>query len=296
MELRGLRYFLAVAQELHFGRAAARLHISQPPLTEHIKRLEAELGVQLFQRTKRSVKITPAGTALLLEAQRVLGDIESMQQVVRLADHGMNGILRAGFMSSATYAGIGSVSKHLMRHLPDMSITWHGMTTSEQVLALQSMQIDLGFLHLPCDARGLQVRPITRDVLVVVLHASHPLARHRTISLIDLRDDDFVLPPRASAPGLHDLITSTCRDAGFSPLIRHRARDLLSIISLISVGSGVSLVPRWLSNTRFPNIGFRPLRQNAPIVEFSVAWNPENPSPVLRRTIEVLAPTFEKFQ
>ena len=296
MELRNLRYFIAVAQELHFGRAAARLHISQPPLSERIKRLEQELGVTLFERTKRSVRITAAGTALFLEAQRILGDVEGLYQVVRRANEGITGIIRAGFMSSASYAGIGSISKRLMRQLPGVSITWHGMPTVEQIHALLSMQLDLGFIHLPSDVRGLEIRPIARDALMIALSASHPLSGSKAISLADLRDDDFVLTPRASNPGLHDLIVAACHKAGFSPIIRHQARDLLSIMGLISANAGVALVPHWLLTAHFPNTIFRKLKDKTPLVELGLAWNPENRSPILLRTIDELRPLFERFQ
>jgi DNA-binding transcriptional LysR family regulator len=296
MELRGLRYFLAVAQELHFGRAAARLNISQPPLTEHIKRLEAELGVLLFARTKRTVRITAAGEALQQEARRLLEDVEDLYQVVRRAEEGMTGILRAGFMSSATFAGVEGIAGHLKSLLPGVSITWHGMPTSEQIHALRSQQIDLGFVHLPADTRRLQVRGIARDELVVGLNSAHRLANQRFIALEDLRDDDFVLSPRSSAPGLHDLILATCVDAGFSPVIRHRARDLLSIISMISVGAGVSLVPAWLTATHFPNTRFQRLKGKAPLIELGIAWNADNASPVLHETLKALKPVFERFE
>ncbi len=294
MELRGLRYFMAVAQELHFGRAAARLHISQPPLTEHIKKLEAELGVRLFERTKRSVRITPAGEALQQEARRLLGDVEDLYQVVRRADEGLNGILRTGFMSSATFAGVDRLSTHLLRHLPGVSITWHGLPTSEQVMALRAQQLDLGIVHLPADTRGLELRVIARGDLVVAMHTAHPLARRRKIALAELRDDSFVLSPRPSAHGLHDLIIATCQRAGFSPLIRHQARDMVSIISMVSIGAGVSLVPTWLAASKFPNTVYVRLKEQAPQIELAVAWNPENLSPVLHRTLETLAPVFAR--
>jgi DNA-binding transcriptional LysR family regulator len=288
MELRGLRYFLAVAQELHFGRAAARLNISQPPLTEHIKKLEAELGALLFERTKRSVKLTPAGVALQHEAHRVLGDIEGLRRVVRVAQSGETGLLRAGFMSSAPFARARELYACLARDLPGVSVIWHGLTTSEQIRALRSGQIDVGLLHLPADTSGLQVQPIVRDRLVLAVHASHPMAGRRSAPLAALRDDGFILPPRESAPGLHDLIVATCARAGFSPMIPHRARDMLAMISLVSIGSGVSIVPRWLTAAGFPDTHFLAIAGGAPTVELALAWNPANDSPVLARALAAL--------
>lgn len=292
MELRGLRYFLAVAQELHFGRAAARLHISQPPLTQHIKKLETDLGVLLFERTKRSVKLTAAGAALLHEARRVLGDVEGLRHVVHVAQSGETGLLRAGFMSSAPFARARELYKCLARDLPGVSVTWHGLTTSEQIRALRQGQIDLGFLHLPADTAGLEVAPVVRDRLVLAVHVSHPQGHRASASLSTFKHDGFILPPRESAPGLHDLIVATCSAAGFSPEIPHRARDMLAMISLVSIGAGVSIVPRWLDATGFPDVRCLRIRGPSPIVELVLAWNPENPSPVLKRALSTLRATF----
>lgn len=292
MELRGLRYFLAVAQELHFGRAALRLHISQPPLTQHIKKLEADLGAQLFERTKRSVKLTAAGTALLHEAQRVLGDVEGLRRVVRVAQSGETGLLRAGFMSSAPFARARELYACLARDLPGVSVIWHGLTTSEQIRALQAMQIDLGFLHLPADTQGLKVLPVVKDRLVLAVHVSHPQAARKSAPLRLFREDGFILPPRESAPGLHDLIVATCAAAGFSPQIPHRARDMLAMISLVSIGSGVSIVPRWLTAAGFPDVRYLQIQGRIPMVELALAWNPANASPVLARALPALEATL----
>lgn len=288
MELRGLRYFLAVAQELHFGRAAARLHISQPPLTQHIKKLEADLGVLLFERTRRSVTLTPAGTALLHEARRLIGDVEGLRRVVRIAESGETGLLRAGFMSSAPFARARELYKCLARDLPGVTVIWHGLTTSEQSHALRSMQIDLGFLHLPSDTSDLQILPVVSDRLVLAVHGSHPLAGRRSAPLALFHDDGFILPPRESAPGLHDRIIATCSAAGFSPSIPHRARDMLAMISLVSIGSGVSIVPRWLTASGFPDVHYLDIEGDAPVVELVLAWNPRNTSPVLARALTAL--------
>ncbi len=288
MELRGLRYFLAVAQELHFGRAAARLHISQPPLTQHIKKLEADLGVLLFDRSKRAIKLTVAGTALLHEAQRVIGDVEGLRRVVRVAQSGETGLLRAGFMSSAPFARARELYACLARDLPGVSVVWHGLTTSEQIRALHAGQIDLGFLHLPADTSGLEVLPVVRDRLVLAVHVSHPQAGRSSAPLRLFSDDGFILPPRESAPGLHDLIVATCTAAGFSPSIPHRARDMLAMISLVSIGSGVSIVPRWLTATGFPDVRYLQIEGPAPTVELALAWSRDNDSPVLGRALQAM--------
>jgi len=292
MEIRGLRYFLAVAQELHFGRAAARLHISQPPLTQHIKKLEAELGVRLFERNRHSVRLTAAGSALLHEARRVLGDLEGLRRVARVAQLGETGVLRAGFMSSAPFARAREVYACLTRDLPGVTVTWHGLTTSEQIRALHAGQIDLGFLHLPANTAGLSTLSVVRDRLVLAVHASHRLAGRRRVSLANLRDDGFILPPRESAPGLHDLIVGTCLAAGFSPEIPHRARDMLAMISLVSIGSGVSIVPAWLTAAGFPDVRYLEIGPRAPAVELVLAWSPRHGTPVLDRALAAIGHTL----
>jgi DNA-binding transcriptional LysR family regulator len=285
MELREIRYFLAVADELHFGRAAARLHISQPPLTQHIKKLEADLGVRLFDRNRRTVKLTASGQAMLDEARRIVGDIEGMRRIVQRTELGETGLLRAGFMSSAPFAKARELYTCLARDMRGISVTWHGLTTSEQVRALQLHQIDLGFIHLPGEHPGLKVQTVVDDRLVLAVHASHPLAGRNSAPLKAFSADGFILPPRASAPGLYDLIIATCNAAGFSPAIPHRARDMLAMISLVSIGSGVSIVPRWLTGAGFPDVCFLDIAGRVPQVQLALAWNPENKSPVLQRAL-----------
>lgn len=294
MELRGLRYFLAVAEELHFGRAAARLHISQPPLTQHIKKLESDLGVLLFDRNKHSVRLTSAGSALLHEARRVLGDVDGLRRVVHVAQSGETGVLRVGFMNSAPFAKARDLYGCLARDLPGVSVAWHGLTTAQQISALRNDQIDLAMLHLPADTEGFALLPVVRDRLVVAVHASHPQAHRTSVSLSVFRHDGFILPPRENAPGLHDLIVSTCLDAGFSPDIPHRARDMMAMIALVSIGSGVSVVPRWLTSTGFPEVRYLGIRGPSPMVELALAWRPDNPSPVMERALAAIRQTLAR--
>jgi len=294
MEIRDLRYFLAVADELHFGRAAAKLHISQPPLTQHIKKLEADLDVRLFDRNKRSVKLTNAGVALVDEARRLVNDAESLKRLVQNSESGDTGLLRAGFMSAAPLANAREFFICLTQELPGISVAWHGLTTSEQIQALHLKQIDLGFVHLPADCAGLKVLPIVSDQLVIAVYKSHPLANRKTAELKNFSQDRFILPPRSSAPGLYDLMIATCNAAGFSPIIPHRARDMISMVSLVSVGSGVSIVPRWLAGAGFPDVRFLTITGRVPTVQLALAWNPGNTSSVLQRALIALQDRVKK--
>lgn len=285
MEFREIRYFLAVAEELHFGRAAARLNISQPPLTQHIKKLEADLGVRLFDRNRRTVKLTESGKAMVDEARRILGDIDGIRRIVQRTGLGETGMIRAGFMSSAPFAKARELYTCLARELRGISVTWHGLTTSEQIRALQLQQIDVGFVHLPAEHPGLKVHPIVGGRLVIAVHASHPMAARASAPLKAFSTDGFILPPRESAPGFYDLIIATCNGAGFSPAIPHHARDMLAMISLVSIGSGVSVVPRWLTSAGFPDVRFLEIAGRVPQVQLALAWNPLNKSAALKRAL-----------
>lgn len=288
MHLRSLSCFVAVAEELHFGRAAKRLNISQPPLTQHIKKLEAELGALLFHRTKRSVHITEAGMALLDEARRVIAQSEGMRHMVQRAVKGQSGYLRVGFITSSVFTKARRLYEKLSRGVPGITVVWQEMSSSEQISSLREGKIDMGFIHTPADHEGLAARVIIRDPLVVVVPDSHRLAGRRTVSLSELADDDFVLPLRHMSPSRYDRIIAACSAAGINPAIPHQPRHLLTILGLVSMGAGVSLVPSTLTTAGFPSVAFLKIQGKAPIAEVSVLWNPDNRSPVLARALAAL--------
>ncbi|MDW3684194.1 LysR substrate-binding domain-containing protein [Cupriavidus sp. CuC1] len=290
MELRDLRMFLALAEELHFGRAAERLRISQPPLTKHIQQLEAQLGVMLFDRNKRSVRLTPAGSALVQEARRILSQAEVAMQVVRRAEHGETGTLRIGFVAAVIYIGIEKLFARLERDLAGVETVWEEMGSSEQVEALRHDRIDLGFAQVQTGAAEMSAHLVARTPLVAALPATHRLAGKRRVDPAELVEEPFIVIPRESAPGYFDLVVSTCLQSGFSPNIRHYARHLLSVVSLVALGRGVSLVPRTLGRAALPGVVLKPLA-GAPAqaqAEYSVIWHPDNQSPVLARALGLL--------
>ncbi|MGO4329072.1 LysR substrate-binding domain-containing protein [Cupriavidus sp. 2TAF22] len=290
MEMRDLRMFLALAEELHFGRAAERLRISQPPLTKHIQQLEAQLGVMLFDRNKRSVRLTPAGSALVQEARRILSQAEIAMQVVRRAEHGETGTLRIGFVAAVIYIGIEKLFARLERDLAGVETVWEEMGSSEQVEALRHDRIDLGFAQVQAGAGEMATHLVARTPLVAALPATHRLAQRRRIDPAELEDETFIVIPRESAPGYFDLIVSTCLQSGFSPNIRHYVRHLLSVVSLVALGRGVSLVPRTLGRAALPGVVLKPLAGTAAQAqaEYSVIWHPGNQSPVLARALGLL--------
>lgn len=287
MEIRELRMFLALAEELHFGRAAARLRISQPPLTKHIQQLEAELGVMLFDRNKRSVRLTQSGIALVQEARRIVGQAEVAKQVVKRAGQGEGGTLRIGFVAALLYIGMEQLIDALERHMAGVEMVWEEMGSSDQVEALRHDRIDLGLAQISRGADDMAIHPIARTPLMAALSSGHRLARRRRIDLADLQDEPFIVIPRESAPAYFDLIVSTCMRAGFSPNVRHYARHLLSVASLVALGRGVSLVPRTAERAQLPGVVLKPLLGEPVHAEYSVVWSPNNRSPSLARALDV---------
>ncbi|OJA45742.1 LysR family transcriptional regulator [Burkholderia ubonensis] len=264
MELKQLRYFVAVAEELHFGRAAKRLFISQPALSFDIRKFEDALGVQLFARTSKSVALTNAGEVLLGEARRLLLQAAEAERLTVRSASGYAGRLRVGFVHSMLYRGLPDAVRRFEADHPGVEIVLSEMNTQAQVQAIQRGQIDLGYAHWGHFPPEVDSTPIHAEPFVCCLPAGHPLARRRQVALAALADEPFILFPRDAAPHYHDLIIAQCVNAGFSPLIRHEARLWQTILSMIEFGMGVALVPRVLQQVKSGRLAFRPLK-DAPL-------------------------------
>lgn len=283
-----MRMFLTLAEELHYGRAAARLFISQPPLTKAIQQLEARLGVTLFDRNKRSVRLTVAGTALVQEARRLLAQTELSIRAVQRAERGDAGRLRIGFVAAVLFMDIREVLQKLERDLPGLESVWEEMGSSEQLQALEQDRIDIGFAQVSQGVGDMMSIPVGRVGLVVALEEGHRLARRRRVRLEDLAEDAFVAIPRHSGPSFHDLTISACMGAGFSPRIMHYAKHLVSVVSLVAMGLGVSLVPRSFARAGVPGVVFKDIDGMAVEAEYSAVWNPANTLPLLPHVLGVL--------
>jgi DNA-binding transcriptional LysR family regulator len=288
MDPKSLRYFLAVAEELHYGRAAERLCMSQPPLTKHIQQLEARLGVMLFDRNKRGVRLTPAGSAMVREARRLLAQTERSMRAVQLAEHGDIGRVRIGFVAAVLFMGVESVFRRIELDLKGVDSVWEEMGSSEQMEALHQDRIDLGFSQISQGLGEMACHRVASVPLAVALPDTHRLAQQPEIRLADLVDDAFIVIPRESAPTFHDLTVAACVKAGFSPNIRHYAKHLVSIVSLVAMGRGVSLVPQTFARAALPGVVLRPIAGIKTHAEYSVVWNPRNTLPVLGRVLELL--------
>ncbi len=286
MELRHLRYFVAVAEELHFGRAAARVGIAQPPLSQQIQRLEEELGVKLLQRTQRNVRLTPAGRAFLQHARQTLIQAEQAAAVARSVGQGIGGRLAVGLVSAANYNLLPPTLRRFRRDFPSVEVELREMTTQEQLAALREMRIQVGFMRAPVESERLQRECLLHEPVVVALPAEHRLARQRAVSISALAEEPFVLFPRSYALNYFDQIVGLCRAAGFSPRIAQEVMQLPTIVGLVGAGFGISLLPESLTKLRFPGVEYRPLQEAEARVTMLLAWLRELHDPGLQPVLD----------
>ena len=291
MELRHLRYFVAVAEELHFGRAAERLNIAQPPLSRQIRDLERELGTSLFERGPRGATLTPAGRAFLPEARLTLAQAERAQRTAQRAARGETGRLRVGFVDAATNSGIlPDVLGFFRMHLPSIGLSLFEMDPLQQAEALRDGRIDIGILQSPPpDAdRWLRVESVHVEPLVAALPQGHRLTNRARLSLADFSEEPFILFPRHVAPTLYDDIMARCRGARFSPRVVQEATGWHTVVSLVSAGVGLAFVPRSLSQSRHPGVTYRPVRDLRTDMGLWAIWKRGETSPVRQRFVTAL--------
>lgn len=289
MELRHLRYFVAVAEELHFGRAAERLHITQPPLSQQIADLEKELGVRLLERTKRRVQLTDAGRLFLQGAQDVLAQAETIVRTAQRASRGEVGTLSVGFVPVADLSVLPWALPIFRGRFPKVQLALHSLHGAAQIEALREGRIDVGLLYLPFTDDTLVVEPILDEPLIVVLPERHPLARRRQIRLRLLATEPFIFFPRHRHPGFYDLIVSFCRQADFSLMnVVQEADHIQTSLGLTAMGIGVSLQPASIQALHRRGVVYRPLRPPVPRVTLAIAFRRGNPSEVLRAFLGIV--------
>ena len=292
MDLRQLKYFVTVAEELSFVRAAQRLHMSQPPLSQQIKALEEELGVELLSRTRREVKLTDAGRVFLAESRELLEKAQAVAHRTRQAAGGEQATLRVGMATSALFHVLPPLLERVKARLPGVSMTITDMNSDEQVRSLTVDRIDLGFIHARSDIRGLARCNVVVDALAVALPASHPLANRADLSLRDLQDEAMVAFSREHAPALFDALIASCQQEGFSPRIAHVGRHPASVLQMVQLGLGVSIVPRAFAAQAPPAVLFRQLPSMAARLKIDALWREGNPAPGLRRVIDEVLRSF----
>jgi DNA-binding transcriptional LysR family regulator len=298
MELRHLRYFVAVAEELHFHRAAERLHISQPPLSQQIRALERELGVALFERNRRRVELTPAGASFLEEARGILEATERAADNARRVAAGELGSLRIGFVGSATFSPtLPAILREFRDCYPDVDLRLRELQTTEQLASLTAGRIDVGVIRGPLEsadlAAGLELLVIQREQLVVAVHDSHPLAPKRRLRAADLRGETFVILRRREAPGLFASLAKVMHSAGGMPTDVLEVAEMQTILGLVASGFGVSLVPASVGEAERAGISFRPLADPSPEIELALAWRAQTRSAVRDAFLRVAAPEHQ---
>lgn len=265
-----MRYFIAVAEELHFGRAAERLHMAQPPLSQQIKGLEEELGVKLFDRTRRKVELTSAGRLFLDEVRLTLKQAERARRIAVDAEQGVRGRLRIGFVTSASYSILPAVIRRFRQENPFIDLELTEMIPARQLKALETHEIDAGILRPPVENKNMVLDTILEEPLVVALPSGHSKAGHKAVDLKGLAEEAFVLFPGRHGPGLNDVVFQACHAAGFVPHVSYEPNAMQTILAYVAGGLGISLVPESLSTFHQGSIAYRPLRGRRVKMELSL--------------------------
>jgi DNA-binding transcriptional LysR family regulator len=291
MELRHLRYFQAVAEEKHFGRAAARLHMAQPPLSQQIRQLEDELGVTLLRRTTRRVDLTPAGEAYLVRVRAILQSVDAAGDEAKRIGSGLEGRLVVGCVGSATYSLLPALARALRERLPGVDFAFRGeMLSPDQIAALREGSIDLALLRPsgdPADQTDLTMVTLREEKYVVALPEGHRLAARSRVRMADLRDEDLIVHSGHGRSAMYDAVVGLCRDAGFEPVIRHEVAETSTLVTFVAAGLGVAIVPEPVAELVVAGATYRPLASRARM-DLVVATRADDDSAALARTLRVL--------
>ncbi len=288
VELRHLRYYVAVAELRHFGRAAERLHMAQPPLSQQIRQLETELGVQLLERTTRRVDLTDAGVAFLQRAREVLAAVDVASAEAQRIGAGLEGRLVVGCVGSATYSLLPSLARTLREELPAVDFSFRGeMLVPEQAQALLDGHIDLALLRPPVDHPDLVLGTLRRERFIVALPEGHRLAKRKRLRLADLRDEDFIVHPAHGRSVMSGAVLAMCREAGFEPRVRQEVGETSTLVTFVAAGLGVALVPEPVQALGVAGTTYRPL-VGAGQVELAAATRAGDSSAVLARALDIL--------
>ncbi len=288
MELRHLRYFVAVAETRHFGKAAERLHMAQPPLSQAIRQLETDMEVGLFTRTTRRVELTAAGEAFYTDALRVLEAVEDGVDRARRIAAGLNGRLRLGVTGLASYRQLPELAWTVDRELPGVELDVHSeMLTPAQEDAIADQRLDAGLLRPPVRRDDIAYRVLAREPLLAVLPTGHPLEGAAEVQLAELRDEAFVLYSAESRSVVNDAVVRTCLAAGFTPRREHDVTETSTLLALVAAGLGVALAPDSVRAMPLDGVVFRPVL-GAEQLEVALAWRRDAQHPTVRNLVEVL--------
>ncbi|MBN9370425.1 MULTISPECIES: LysR family transcriptional regulator [unclassified Hydrogenophaga] len=288
MEFRHLRCFLALAEELHFGRAAARLAMTQPPLSLNIQQLEASVGAPLFVRNSRGVALTPAGQAFVPRARALLEAAGAAAREAREVAQGVSGQLRVGFAGTVLYRGLPQILRGFAQRHPRLKLVLREMSSSDQLIDLQHQRLEAGFVHTTRVPPGCSQVLVSRQAFVACVPAGHALARKRRLAPAALAGQPFVAISRAVSPDYHDRLLALCADHGFEPDVRFELRHWLSVVSVVAQGLGVSLVPAALQQAGLPGAAFVPLQGDSPPYETHCLWRDGGESAALAAFLDVV--------
>lgn len=286
MELRHLRYFVAVAEELHFGRAAVRLHMAQPPLSQQIRQLETEIGVTLFARTNRRVELTPAGEVFLREARAILDQVDQAVIQAQRANLGEAGWLGIGFVGSVTYDVLPATLRRFRERYPDVELVLQELMGDEQEQAIREHRIHVGFRRVGFQSTGLADAEILseeliQEPLVVAVSSTHALATRESVALRELANEPFILFRQTASYSYGTYIVHLCQEAGFTPREVQQVDEIQTAISLISAGIGVTLVPSSVQHLRREGVIYLPLAAPTPNIGLVMAYRAGDTSPIL---------------
>lgn len=289
MELRHLRYFVAVAEERHFGRAAERLFLSQPPLSQQIQQLERELGVTLLARTNRRVELTDAGRAFLEDAREILARVDRAAERARRTARGEAGWIGVGFVGSAIYDVLPEVLRTFRARYPAVELVLLELLGDEQSEALREGRIHVGFSRLLPPEVGLHRETVARATLVAAVPEVHPLAERPVLTLAEVAQEPLVLYPRLTQSSYAEQMLALFRDAGLKPRVAQETGEMQTAVSLVAAGIGVALVPATVRNLGREGVAYRPLASpDPPTVELTMAYREGDPSPVLPHFLDVV--------
>ena len=288
-----IRYFVAVAEARHFARAAEKLHMSQPPLSQQIQLLEKQLGIQLLTRTTRRVELTEAGQILYEGAKRALDQLDQAILHAQRAQRGEAGLLRVGFVSTAAFQLLSEVLRAFRRRYPQATLELFHLTSAQQAAAFEARTIDVGFLREPPPGGDIEVEVIDREPLFVALPATHALAKRKSISVRALRNEPFVMWDRHQTPGIAQTILELCARHGFHPNIALEVTNPPAMLSLVAGGVGVAIVPVSAMRLRPEAVMFRPLDDRTAYSPMALAWRSDNTRELLPHFVALVREVCE---
>lgn len=286
-DLKQLRQFVAVAEELHFGRAAERLRLAQPALSQTVQRLEAELGTQLFERNNRRVNLTDAGEVLLDHARRLLADADSALHAVQRAGRGQTGSLVVAYAGTGAFLQVPTIIRKFVERYPAVHVDLRAMSAPAQLAALRSRQLDVGFVRRPDPSEDLRSAVVGRDSLLIAIGRNHPIAAQPTITLRDLAKERFIIFPGEAAWWDQAETILLCQEAGFTPETMQASREIFSSLSYVQAGICVSIVPASIASMAWPHVRFEPIDSELAEFHFAAVWHSGNCRPVVQEFLAI---------